>query len=225
MKSAVHPAVETYLGLPGYVYGGAILVISLAVFSYVLYRRYLLIRSGMPDPRFSFIGKRMLDLLIYGIFQKRQPRYLWAGVIHLMIFWGFVILGLRSIDLVTQGLNLPLLRPFMQTGFGLAYNTLKDVFELIVLAACLWAILRRAFIKHERYEGSRTSEAYFVLCLISFLMITDMFYEGSAVILSLSGDSSPPASHLAAAVLFGSTPLFLKGERLLKTLLHSTRSL
>jgi len=220
MKSSVHPALETYLGLPGYIYGWAILVISLTLFAYILYRRCLLIRSGKPDPRFSFIIKRLLGLLIYGIFQKRQPRYLWAGVIHLMIFWGFLVLGLRSIDLVTQGLNLPLLRPLMETGFGPVYNTLKDIFELIVLAACLWAILRRVLIKHERYEGSHTSEAYFVLCLISFLMITDMFYEGSAVILNPSGEAWLPASYLTAGVLSGSTPLFLRGMHIWSYWLH-----
>ncbi|MBW1780522.1 MAG: (Fe-S)-binding protein [Deltaproteobacteria bacterium] len=220
MTSAVHPALDTYLGLPGYVYGWVILIISLALFSYILYRRYLLLRLGKPDPRFSSMGKRVLALLIYGIFQKRQPRYLWAGVIHLMIFWGFVILGLRSIDLVTQGLNLPLLHPLMQTGFGSIYNTLKDVFELIVLAACLWAILRRAFIKHERYEGSHTSEAYFVLCLISFLMITDMFYEGSGMMLTPSEGTWLPASHLAAGALSDATLPFVKGIHIWSYWLH-----
>lgn len=169
-----------------------------------------MIRLGQPDPRLSSIGKRILDLIIYGFIQKRQPRYFWAGLIHIMIFWGFVILGLRSVDLVTQGLGLPILRPLMHSGFGPFYNTLKDIFELIVLAACIWGILRRALIKHERYEGSHTFEAYFVLCLISFLMITDMFYEGSALVLDLSGEAWLPASHLATWVLSGSTPRFLK---------------
>jgi len=34
-------------------------------------------------------------------------------------------------------------------GFGPFYNSLKDIFELIVLGACMWAILRRALIKLE----------------------------------------------------------------------------
>ncbi|MBW1706191.1 MAG: (Fe-S)-binding protein [Deltaproteobacteria bacterium] len=215
-----HPAAVTYLGLSGYVFAWLILVSALSIFSYIIYKRYLLIRAGKPDPRFSDIGKRVLDLIVYGFIQKRQPRYLWAGLIHIMIFWGFVVLGLRSIDLVSQGLSLPFLRPLMQTGFGPFYDTFKDIFELVVLGACLWAILRRALIKHERYEGSHTFEAYFVLCLIAFLMITDMFYEGSALLLNESGETFLPASRLAVLVLSGSSPRFLTGTHIWSYWLH-----
>jgi Fe-S oxidoreductase len=209
MMTLAHPAALTYLGLPGYVFTWLIFISALFIFSYIIYRRYLLIRASKPDSRFSNIGKRFLNLIVYGFIQKRQPRYLWAGLIHIMIFWGFVVLGLRSIDLVSQGLNLTFLRPLMQTGFGPFYDSLKDVFELFVLGASLWAILRRALVKHERYEGSHTFEAYFVLCLISFLMITDMFYEGSGLLLNKSGETFLPASRLASFVLSGSSPRFL----------------
>ena len=221
MKTLTHPAAETYLGLPGYVFAWLILVSALSVFTYIIYRRYLLIRAGKPDPRFSDIGKRILDLIVFGFIQKRQPRYLWAGLIHIMIFWGFVVLGLRSIDLVSQGLNLPFLSPLMQTGFGPFYDTFKDIFELIVLGACIWAILRRALIKHERYEGSHTFEAYFVLCLISFLMITDMFYEGSALLLNESNETWLPASQLAELVLSGTSPRFLTCTHIWSYWLHT----
>ena len=210
MTSLKHPASEIFLGIPGYVLAWLILVLSLSIFSYIIYRRYLLIKSGQPDPRLSSIGKRVLDLISYGLMQIRQPRYLWAGVIHIMIFWGFVVLGLRSLDLVTQGLNLSIFLPIMDSGFGEFYDTLKDIFELIVLGACIWAILRRLLVKHERYEGSHTFEAYLVLALISFLMITDMFYEGSALLLTKPDGTFLPASGLAAAILKGSGPAFLE---------------
>ncbi len=220
MGSPLHPAVETYLGLPGYTYGWAILIIGLALFCYTLQRRWVLIRSGKADPRFSLITKRLRGLFVYGIFQKRQPRYSWAGVIHILIFWGFVVLGLRSLDLVTQGLGLPLLRPLMETGFGPVYNTLKDVFELIVLGTCVWAILRRALIRHSRYEGSHTFEAHFVLGLIAFLMLTDMFYDGSAQVLGAPDGGWLPASHGAAGILWGSGPGFVRGVHAWSYWLH-----
>ncbi|UCF83654.1 MAG: (Fe-S)-binding protein [Desulfobacteraceae bacterium] len=221
MNNLVHPASVTYLGLPGYVFTWIIFISAISLFSYILYKRYLLIRSGQPDPRLFSIGKRIQDLIVYGFVQKRQPRYLWAGLIHIMIFWGFIILGLRSIDLVTQGLGLPILRPLMHSGFGPFYNTLKDVFELMVLSACIGAILRRALIKHERYEGSHTPEAYLVLGLISFLMITDMFYEGSTLLINDAPEEIwLPASQLAAGILSGSAPVFIKGTHMWSYWLH-----
>ena len=215
-----HPAAETYLGLPGYILTWLIFIVGLCLFFYILYRRYVLLTSGQSGPRFSSAGRRLLDLIAYGLFQKRQPRYLWAGLIHIMIFWGFVVLGLRSIDLVSQGLNLPFIVPLMNGGFGAFYNSFKDLFELIVLIACIWAILRRAIVRPERYEGSRQFEAYFVLSLIAFLMITDMFYEGSALLLVKSDEAWLPASQLAAFVLPGSGPRFLQNIHMLSYWLH-----
>ena len=212
----IHPANATYLGVSGYVFAWAIFIAALSLFSYIIYRRSLLIRSGEADPRFAAIGKRVSNLFLYGVIQKRQPRYLWAGVIHIMIFWGFVVLGLRSIDLVTQGLNLPILHPLMQTGFGVFYDGLKDLFELIVLGACFWAVLRRALIRPERYRDSHQFEAYFVLGLISFLMLTDISYEGSGLLMHASGQTKwLPAAQLAALLLPESAPRLLAG-------IHST---
>ncbi|MBW1782056.1 MAG: (Fe-S)-binding protein [Deltaproteobacteria bacterium] len=217
----IHPADVTYLGLPGTVFAWAIFVAGVSLFAYIIYKRSILIRSGQADPRFTSLVKRGWGLFVYAIIQKRQPRYLWAGVIHIMIFWGFVVLGLRSIDLVTQGLNLPVFRPLMQTGFGIFYDSLKDLFELLVLGACLWAVLRRALIRPERYRGSHQFEAYVVLGLIAFLMLTDMFYEGSGLLLDPSGPPRwLPASQMASLVLAGSDPKFLSGVHWASYWLH-----
>ena len=200
----VHPALDSYFGLPGYVLAWIIFLLAISLFFYVIYRRFGLLRLGLPDPRFSHIRERIRGLLTFGILQKRQPRYPVAGIIHIMIFWGFVVLGLRSLELVAQGLNLPFLDPLMRGPFGAVYGSLKDLFELIVLIACVWAILRRAIVKPERYEGSHEFEAYLVLGLIASLMITDMFYEGSALLLSEQYAGWLPAAQLASLTLSSS---------------------
>lgn len=203
------PATHTYLGIPSAVLGWLIFLVGLGLFGWIIYRRWRLLRAAAPDPRFSHILKRIGQLITYGILQRRQPRYLTAGIIHIMIFWGFVVLGLRSMDLVTQGLGLPLLRPLMESGFGDVYGFIKDIFELLVLTACMWAILRRAVIRPERYQGSHQFEAYLVLGLISFLMITDMFLEGSALVYE-DTRALLPAAHLTAFILPQGSPQVLE---------------
>jgi Fe-S oxidoreductase len=221
--SIPHPATATYFGIPGYLFAWVISVSGACLFLYIIYKRYLLLRSGQADPRLHSILKRVVGLITYGIIQKRQPRYLWAGVIHILIFWGFVVLGLRSTDLITQGLHIPVLRPVLQGGFGLFYNTLKEIFELVVICVCIWAFLRRAILRPERYEGSHTFEAYLVLGLISFLMVTDMFFEGSALLLA-GNETAPaaglPAARLAAALLAGSHAGSLEDIHYLSYWLH-----
>jgi len=132
----LNPALQTYLGIPAFVLGWVVFVLGAGLFTWLLYGRYLLVRAGQPDPRFDSLPSRFSDLLRYGFLQTRQPRYLWAGVIHLVIFWGFVVLGLRSVELIAQGLNIPLPLPAAEGFFGRVYAGLKDVFELLVLGAC-----------------------------------------------------------------------------------------
>ncbi|MBA4393145.1 MAG: electron transfer flavoprotein [Desulfobacca sp.] len=219
-----NPAAQTTLGVPGFILTWVVLVLALALFFYTIYQRVLLIRSGQPDPRFSQIGRRLLGLITYGLIQKRQPRYFWAGWIHILIFWGFVILGLRSFQLVLLGLGAESYLPLMDGVVGNFYGSLKDIFELIVLTACLSAILRRAIGRPERYEvpngRSHHFEACFVLSLISFLMISDMVFEGSGLLLGQTIPAWLPAADLAVLVLPQASPRALHTIHLLAYWLH-----
>ena len=199
-------AVQGDGGISGHVSMWIIAIVALTVFAFIIRSRIDLLLKSEKDPRFSNLKQRFLDLIEYGFIQKRQPRYLWAGVIHIMIFWGFVVLGLRSLDLVTEGLGIPIFRPFMHSPLGLFYNSVKDIFELVVLVACIWAILRRAIVKPKRYEGSHTAEAYLVLGLISFLMITDMLFEGSGILLIGEARGWLPAAWIGTLFLPKNSP-------------------
>ncbi|RPI70967.1 MAG: 4Fe-4S dicluster domain-containing protein, partial [Desulfobacteraceae bacterium] len=216
----LHPAAMKYFGVPGFVFGWLLLIVGVGLFLSIIWQRLNILRKGQQDPRFADWGRRIWGLITYGFVQSKQPRYFWAGILHLMIFWGFVVLGLRSLDLVLSGLNLPVLEPFMESMFGDFYLSLKDLFELIVLTACVWAILRRAILKPKRYEGSHQFEAYLVLGLIGFLMLTDMFYEGSLMLLNPPNTLWLPASRFTAGILSSASPEFLKGLYPLSYWLH-----
>ncbi|WP_028319803.1 (Fe-S)-binding protein [Desulfatiglans anilini] len=210
MSTILHPAASHYLGIPGVVFGWIIVVLAVGLFGYTIYKRLVLLKSAQADPRFSNIGERLKGLLTFGILQKRQPRYLWAGILHIVIFWGFVVLGLRSLELVMQALGIPFLDPLMKGPFGGFYGFLKDLFELLVLAACIFSILRRAIARPARYAGSHQFEAYLVLGLISFLMVTDMLYEGSLLHIESDARGWLPAAQIAAVFLPQGNPSALK---------------
>jgi Fe-S oxidoreductase len=215
-----HPASEIYLWFPGYYMAWAILIFGLAGFFFTMFKRLRLIRQGRPDPRFSDIRKRILDLLKDGILQRRHPRYLFAGVLHIVIFWGFVIFGLHSIDLVAGGLRPGYALPLMEGLIGTAYATVKDFFVLIVLAACIMALYRRVVLRPKRYQDSHQLEAYVVLCLIAFLMISDMFYEGSKLFFVHPGPGFLVAAESVKSVLSGARPESLKMVNQMSYWLH-----
>jgi len=207
MIHTVQPALERYMGVPGFLLTLFILLVGLALFLYIIYRRYQLLRSANPDIRFDSLKQRFYDLIIYGILQWRQPRYLWIGILHIMIFWGFVALALRTISLYALGIHPGLTLPFMDTILEDLYQLVKDLFEIIVLFACVAAILRRAISRPERYEfkhgKAHKFHAYLVLGLIGFLMVTDMALDGSGLLLGERTRWFLPGAYGASLLLSG----------------------
>jgi Fe-S oxidoreductase len=207
MDHSIQPALERYLGIPGSFITLFILVVGLALFLYIIYRRFELLRSGKPDLRIDSLRQRFYDLIRYGILQWRQPRYLWIGILHIMIFWGFVVLALRSISLYALGIKAGFVLPLMGGTLGDLYSFFKDIFEIIVLFACIAAILRRAISRPARYEfkhgKAHKFHAYLVLGLISFLMVTDMAMDGSAIVLGEKHAIVLPAAQGASYLFTG----------------------
>ncbi|MFO7965169.1 MAG: (Fe-S)-binding protein [Desulfobacterales bacterium] len=214
-----HPAADTYLTLPGHYISWFILLVGLSLFFFLLLKRMNLLRQGKPDPRFSDVKTRMAALVKDGVFQRRQTRYPFAGVIHITIFWGFILLALHSIDLIAGGLRPGYVPGILAGRFGAFYSSLKDIVAVIVLVACGAAIYRRAVVKPERYRGSSRFEAFLVLGLIGFLMITDILYEGSRSGFEHNGPVLV-AAKTAETALSGLSPESLKTVNHLSYWLH-----
>jgi len=224
MIHTIQPALERYLGIPGFVMLLFILFAGLALFLYIIYKRYQLLGLANPDNRLESLKQRFYDFIIYGVLQWRQPRYLWIGILHIMIFWGFVVLALRTISLYAVGIHPELTLPFMGGILGDFYQLVKDLFEIIVLFACVAAILRRAISRPERYEfkhgKAHKFHAYLVLGLIGFLMITDMALDGSGLLLGEKTRFFLPGAYGASLLLSGLDQGTLKGVFLWNYWLH-----
>ena len=144
--------------------------------------------EASPYQSIDRIWKRLWLTLKYAGLQYRQPRYLFGGVIHIIIFAGFVILSVQSVTLVLIGVfeNLSLFH-FVDAAYERTYLAMKDVISSAVLVICIIAIIRRTVFRPSRYEVPKRygkghmGEAVFVLSLISSLMICDMLFSGTEV--------------------------------------------
>jgi Fe-S oxidoreductase len=191
------PAEQTYLGLPGPALQLVLLLLALSAFGYILWKRIRLLRQAAPDPRLDRVSARLGKLLVVGFGQSRQPRYPVAGVLHILIFVGFLILSVRSFTLLGEGFRAG----FSDIGAG--YATVKDVTALVVLLACVVAAVRRLIFRPARYRDryARTPhahEAYIILGLIALLMVADALYEGSAMVLATLAGGGADSSASAA---------------------------
>jgi len=158
---------------------------GLICFIYIIYRRFIPLLKAAPDPRFDHIPLRLFHVIKIGLGQYRQPRYRLAGILHIMIFAGFVILSLRSISLVIIGFSPGFVFQGLGEGFNHIYHILKDYAATMVLIACIIAGVRRGIFRPKRYAvpekygHDHTTEALFVLALIAILMIAESLFGAS----------------------------------------------
>ena len=159
-----------------------LLVVGLAFFGRTMYHKIQLLMALEPANRANHIKERLKNMVIIALGQKRlvgRQKERTSGLMHALIFWGFCILIIRSLNLYGEGFIKGFQLPFLGDGFilGYLYIALKDIMEGIVLSMVIYAIFRRAVLKPERLHN--TWEAYLVLAMIGVLMISDLLLDGA----------------------------------------------
>lgn len=158
------------------------LAAALAIFGYALRRRLKHLMMGRPENRLDNIGKRIVGFLVFVLGQKKlfKERF---GIVHFIIFWGFVIISLGTLQFIGEGLKEGFSLPLI--GTNPYFYLLKDVFSLMVLVAVAMAAFRRYIIRPERLEA--TPDAAIILLMITGLIVTELVAGG----LSYALDPAP----------------------------------
>ncbi len=181
----ISPTNASFLGIPTVIFSILIPLIGIAVFTYIMAMRSVPLMNAAPDDRFDRPSERFFNVLKIWLAQYRQPRYMLAGVVHIVIFFGFLILSIRATSLVVIGFSEDFVLPGFGGTFGHIYNIFKDYAATAVLIGCGIAAYRRIIVKPARYAvpakygKDHTAEAVFVLALISILMISESFFDAS----------------------------------------------
>ncbi len=200
----ISPAEVSFLGLPGAVFAVLIPVVGVAVFTYIMAKRLAPLVLSAPDNRFDRVKDRVVAVIKLWLGQYKHPRYRLAGILHIMIFAGFIILSIRSISLVVIGISADFALPGFGGALGHVYNILKDYAATMVFIACVIAAVRRGYFKPARYATppqyghDHTAEAIFVLGLICTLLVSESLFEAAAVAANLQaglpGETLAPLS-------------------------------
>jgi len=183
----ISPASSSFLGIPANIIYILIPLAGVGIFAYILFKRIAPLLKAAPDDRFNRFADRIGSVLKIWLAQWRHPRYKLAGVVHIFLFAGFLILGARSTQLVFIGFVDGFTLPGFGGGFGDFYNILKDYATTWVLIAVAIAAVRRGIIKPARYAvppqygHEHTWEALLVLGLIATLVISESLFEASLI--------------------------------------------
>ena len=183
---------------------------SVGFFALSVYRIYRLIRIGKPsyDPVRNW-GWRINSVLkdFFGQMSVvREP----SGWGHFFIFWGFMVLGLATMEMFVRGYNPDFhWGVIFGSGIEAVLKTSFDIAGLGVIIAILLALARGFLVKPDRLSKLRGSlagklDAVFILGMILTLMVSMFFTHG--YIIKTEGELAgfTPVSNLFAAFVTAS---------------------
>ena len=120
-----------------------------------------------------------------------RPGYVYSGLMHLFIFWGFVVLFIGTLIVL---LEADIVRPyfglsFYQGTFYVAYKLVINLFGLLFLVGLLMAVYRRYGQNLPRFRRSLSDDAI-VLGILLFLGLTGFLLQ--ALRLAATHDPAAP---------------------------------
>ena len=198
----------------------AALAVALAVAGTLFARRALLlvrlVRMGRPPgiDRTDDVRGRVRQEAVVVLGQRKLLQRLAPGLVHALIFWGFVVLlptiAMAMIAVVDREATLPWLGG--QEWFAL----LADVFAVLVLVGVVIAAFIRKVVRPARFEGSHLREADLILALIAGIVVTLTLWHAARIALGLNEYDArfSPAAYALSGV-FGDGAATAVAERAL----------
>ncbi len=149
------------------------MAVAFCAFGLLAWRKLQIVVALRPEVRWDQPWERLRSVLVNGLLQRRMVEREWRpGLMHAVIFLGFMSLLLRKLQLIAIGYSETATFPDVLGPFA----AVKDLIELAVVAAVLYAFYRRFVTRPARLEPNR--EAVLVLSLILTIMVTDFLFDG-----------------------------------------------
>jgi len=137
---------EIYWNISGIWVMYLLLVPTLAVFAYGLWRRIRLWRIGTATMRLDQIPARLAQLFRHAVLQKRLGEHnRIAGIFHLMFSWGFVLLFIGTlVVMIDADLGIPIMRGRFYLWFQ---SLVLDIAGALAMVGVAIAWVRRSVFK------------------------------------------------------------------------------
>ena len=177
-------------------------LLGVLCFFYIVAMRMVPLLRGERDLRFDRPFVRLGRVLKFWLGQWKQPRYRTAGILHIFIFAGFIVLAIRAFSVLIVGVSENFIMPGLSGRAGSIYDIITDYAATIVFLCMVIAVIRRLVFKPARYAvparygKAHTADAVFLLALIALLMVADSLFAG--VKAAAQSQSGHPVEVLAA---------------------------
>jgi len=167
-----------------------VLIASLAMFVRRAGHLIGYLKIGKKEDRFDRVGERMANVLRIAFGQTKLLREPVAGILHFLVFWGFVILLAAVLESIGEGLIPGFSFAFLGPLYG-PLVFLEDLFGLFVTISVLIYLYRRVLSPPARLQVSGHSkwDAIFILSMILVVMVT-MFGQNATRMLLTGPDEA-----------------------------------
>ncbi len=201
----------------------ALLALPMGFLAYGLARRVRMWRTGQAEDRFDQWGVRLWGTVTKSILHGRiaRPRNKYGGLMHLLIFIGFVTLLIGTfIVMIEDDITVPIFHySFYRGNFYLGYKLAMNIAGLLLIAGVLMAFYRR-LVTHPKTQDTSADD----LVLLAFLvLLTVQGYVLGALRLAVQHDSWSSwsfVSYALAAPLRGLSDSWLRALHQLNWWIH-----
>jgi Fe-S oxidoreductase len=172
----------------------------------------LMRQSRRPDRRGGDVPGRVRAFFVNVLGQGRLLRWPYAGVLHALIFWGFLVLLTAIAQGIVEALvvgvrldTIPVIAPVLAH--------LQDLFCVLALTGVLLALINRLAIRPARFRASHRRDALLILVWIAALLAcmelnyATLIAEHSPEALAADRPAASALSHLFAPLGSGSGAL------------------
>ena len=156
----------------------AVTAYAIFLFVQIVRTRIAYIKLGRKTEFDEGVKQRLKDAWVYVFGQKKLLKDKKSGAIHVMFFYGFILVQFGAIDFIWAGIVpgshflLAFLYPF--------FKFFQEIVALVILFAVIWGFYRRYIEKLVRLK--KTFAAGLVYYFIGSLMITVLAGNGMSII-------------------------------------------
>ena len=151
---------------------------ALALFTHLIKTRIQFVKLGRKEEFDHNVAERLRNIWVYVFGQKKLLKDKKSGIIHVMFFYGFLLVQFGAIDLIWKGLNRDHIYHLVLFMESLRFS--KKLLYLTILVAVVWAFYRRYVEKLVRLK--RGWKSGLVLIFIGGLMLSTLLSNGMNMI-------------------------------------------
>ncbi len=182
---------------------------AIGLFLYSVRNFISYLKLAKPEDRSGNIPQRLSNTINIAFLQTKLLRSKLAGILHLCIYWGFVVLLFVVVESIIEGFfegfSFAFLGPFYSV-----LTFLQDFFGALVLVTVLFSLVRRYIGTPERLrvDTSSRKDASFILVMIALVMVTMFGMSVEKILLGQSQGYRPVSEFMAGFFSGGSHAMY-----------------